>query len=206
MSKVEIKKELDASQAAILLVPNIEYDDLIVDMARQLAGKKICYVTLNKTYSALKELLKFNNVDMNNIVFIDGITRNVTNPADMDDCRFMDSQITVTDLSKNLATLLKQDFDYLVFDSITDLFTYQRKSSVEYFIQTLVNILEERNCRGVFFALKGFKSSNYDQFLEINQSATLQQKESLPFGGSDLFISRMTEGIAIIDLADEKPK
>jgi hypothetical protein len=206
MNKLEIKKELDTSQAAILLVPNIEYDDVIVDMARQLAGKKICYVTLNKTYSALKELLKFNNVDMNNIIFIDGITRNVKNPADMDDCRFMDSQITVTELSKNLAALLKQDFDYLVFDSITDLFTYQRKSSVEYFIQTLVNILEERNCRGVFFALKGFKSSNYDQFLEINQSATLQQKENLPFGGSDLFISRMTEGIAIIDLADERPK
>jgi hypothetical protein len=206
MSKLEIKKELDNNQAAILLVPNIEYDDVIVDMARQLAGKKICYVTLNKTYSALKELLKFNNVDMNNITFIDGITRNVKNPADMDDCCFMDSQITVADLSKNLAAVLRQDFDYLVFDSITDLFTYQRKSSVEYFIQTLVTILEERNCRGVFFALKGFKSSNYDQFLEINQSVTLQQKENLPFGGSDLFISRMTEGIAIIDLADDRPK
>lgn len=206
MSKIEIKKELDNNQAAILLVPNIEYDDVIVDMARQLSGKKICYVTLNKTYSALKELLKFNNIDINNIIFIDGITKNVKNPADLDDCHFMDSQITVTELSKNLSNLLRQDFDYLVFDSITDLFTYQGKSSVEYFIQTLVNILEERNCRGVFFALKGFRSSNYDQFLEINQSTTIQQKENLPFGGSDIFISRMTEGIAIIDLAEDKSK
>lgn len=206
MSKIEIKKELDNNQAAILLVPNIEYDDVIVDMARQLSGKKICYVTLNKTYSAIKELLELNHVDVKNIIFIDGITKNVKNIADIDDCHFVDSPVKVTELSKNLSTLLKQDFDYLVFDSITNLFTYQAKSSVEYFVQTLVSMLEERNCRGVFFALKRSKSDIYSPIIEIKQSDIFQQREDLPSEGLDLFASRMSEGIALIDIADDRSK
>lgn len=206
MSKIEIKKELDNNQAAILLVPNIEYDDVIVDMARQLSGKKICYVTLNKTYSALKELLKLNNVDVKNIIFIDGITKNVKNTADIDDCRFVDSPVMMSELSKNLSMLLKQDFDYLVFDSLTNLFTYQGKSSVEYFVQTLISMLEERGCRGIFFALKGSKSGVYNPIIEIKQSDILQQREDLPSEGLDIFTSRMSEGIAVIDLADGRSK
>ena len=204
MSRIEIEKELVDSQAAILLLPNSEYDDVIVEMIKQLSGKKICYVTLNKTYSALKELLKSNNVDVKNIIFIDGITRNVKNPADMDDCHFVDSPVTVAELSKNLSILLKRDFDYLVFDSLTNLFAYQGESSVEYFIQTLVNILEERGCRGLFFALKRSKSNNYNQLSEIIQSDIFRQKENRPLEGADVFTSRMTEGIAIIDMADDK--
>ena len=205
MSNIKIKKEIDDNQATILLVPNIDYDDVIVDMARQLSGKKICYVTLNKTYSALKELLKLNNVDVKNIIFIDGITRNVKNPADMDDCHFVDSPVTVADLSKNLSTLLRQDFDYLVFDSLSNLFTYQKKNSVEYFVQTLVSMLEERGCRGVFFALKGPKSSAYSPVIEIKPDI-LQQREDLPSEGLDIFTSRLSEGIAVIDLADDESK
>jgi hypothetical protein len=206
MSKIEIKKELDNNQAAILLVPNIEYDDVIVDMARQLAGKKICYVTLNKTYSAIKELLELNHVDVKNIIFIDGITKNVKNIADMEDCHFVDSPVKVTELSKNLSTLLKQDFDYLFLDSITNLFTYQGKSSVEYFVQTLVGMLEERGCRGVFFALKGSKSDVYSPIIEIKQSDIFQQRENLPSAGLDIFTSRLSEGIAVIDIVDDESK
>ena len=206
MNRIDIEKELDNSQAAILLLPNNEYDDVIVETTKQLSGKKICYVTLNKTYSAIKELLKINNVDAKNIIFIDGITRNVKNPPDTDDCHFVDSPVAVTELSKNLLILLKQNFDYLVFDSLTNLFAYQRENSVEYFIQTLVDILEERGCRGVFFALKGSKSNNYNQLLEISQSNIFREKENRPLEGANVFTSRMTEGIAIIDLADDESK
>ena len=206
MNKIEIKKELDNSQAAIVLVPNIEYDDVIVEMAKQLSGKKICYVTLNKTYDALKELLKFNNVDVKNIIFIDGITRNVKNSADIGDCHFVDSPVNVTELSKNLSALLKQDFDYLVFDSLTNLFTYQGKSSVEHFVQTLMNTLEERGCRGVFFALKKAKSDIYNPVIEIRKSDIFEQRDDLPSEGLDILDSRISEGIAIIDLMEDKPK
>lgn len=181
-------------------MPDINYNDIVTDVVKQLHDKKTCYVTLNKTYNALKELLKINNADRENIVFIDGITKNVKNPPDVDDCYFIDS-LTVTELSKNISALLKHDFDYLVFDSLTNLFAYQGKASVEYFIQTLVNILTEKNCKGVFFAVKESKSyDGYNPLMEIRQPSRSQEEKNLLLDRENMFTSRISDGMTIIDL------
>jgi len=207
MSKLEIKKELDNNQAAILILHSVNYNDVIVDVAKQLSDKKTCYVTFNKTYDALKELLKVNNVDTKNIVFIDGITKNVKDSADRDDCRFIDSTIAVTELTKNISELLKHDFHYLVFDSLTNLFIYRGGGAVEYFIQTLVNnILTERNCRGVFFALKESKAYVYNPLMEIKQPDASQQVKNPLLDWSDVFTSRLSDGMTIIDMGSNGSK
>ena len=38
----------------------------IIDIAKQLSDKKICYVTINKSYEAISSLLTKNNIKLNN--------------------------------------------------------------------------------------------------------------------------------------------
>jgi|TARA_B100001971_G_C18163931_1_gene523051 hypothetical protein len=55
---MDITKELSENQTVLLLMPSTEYNDVIVNMAKPLSAKSVCYVTLNKTYDSLKELFQ----------------------------------------------------------------------------------------------------------------------------------------------------
>src|SRR4030042_5177560 len=98
---IDIKKEEGSNPNKLLLVPGIRYDNIVVNVVKQLNDKKTCYITLNKTYDALIELLKTKSIDTEKFVFIDGITKNVRNISDMDNCFFIDPPSNLTDLSRN---------------------------------------------------------------------------------------------------------
>ena len=74
LQKLDIVKELAGNKTVLLLMPSLEYNDVIVKIAEELSGKSVCYVTLNKTYDSLKELFNKKKVDMSNIVFVDAIS------------------------------------------------------------------------------------------------------------------------------------
>ena len=54
----DIKEELGTNNSLLILTSGIDYNDIIIEVAKQLFDKKICYVTLNKTYEALVELFE----------------------------------------------------------------------------------------------------------------------------------------------------
>jgi|GEM_PF-939099 len=200
---LDIKKDERINPNTLLLVPGIKYDNIIVKIVKQLDDKKTCYITLNKTYDALVELLKTKNINTEKFVFIDGITKNVRNISNINNCYFVDPPSNLTDLSRNIYELLKNGFDYIVFDSITNLFTYQKENAIEYFLQNLINILEEINCRGVFFALKDRKPYLPSPLIKLDKFSLSQDEKRSLLEGSYMFTSRMTEGMTIFDVDEE---
>ncbi|MBW2965937.1 hypothetical protein KY342_02420, partial [Candidatus Woesearchaeota archaeon] len=68
---MDIKKELSSNQTILLIIGSLEYNDEIIRTIKQLSGKKICYITLNKTHNSLREIFKKAKVNMENLVFID---------------------------------------------------------------------------------------------------------------------------------------
>jgi hypothetical protein len=55
---LDIKNELEENKTVLLLMPSTEYNEDIVDTVKQLSEKKVCYITLNKTYDSLLEIFK----------------------------------------------------------------------------------------------------------------------------------------------------
>lgn len=152
---MDLKKELSEYQAMLLLMPSIEYNELIVRMAKQLSGESVCYVTLNKTYDSLRELFEKNKVDLKNMVFIDAISRTIKQtPEQTEGCFFVSSPGALTEISLVVSTHLKHNFRYLVFDSLTNLLVYEKKAPVARFVSSLVNKIKESKTRAVFYALK----------------------------------------------------
>jgi hypothetical protein len=139
-----------------MIIPSEKYNEIVLEIPRQLCGKKICYITLNKTYNALKELLENeNNEILNNMVFIDAITKSFGKAENTDDCFFVSSPQALTELSIVIYEFMKYKFDYIIFDSLTTLLIYQKtEESVIKFIYNMANKIKTIGSKGIFYVLK----------------------------------------------------
>ena len=149
-----IKKELSSNKTVLLIMPGIDYNEIIVNNLKQLSGKSVCYVTLNKTHSSLVELFKKNKIDTKNIVFIDTISKTIKSvPDQTQGCYYCSSPGALTEISVTISKFLKHNFEYLIFDSLTNLLIYQQKDPVAQFLSNLANKIRDSNTKAVFYVL-----------------------------------------------------
>ena len=155
MAKAQIMEELDSNQTVLLLIPSAEYSEVTIDTIKELSNKKVCYVTLNKTHDSLKELFKKHGANVKNIFFIDGISKTFkSTPAKEEDTVFVSSPGALTELSIAITNKLKEGFDYIIFDSLTNLLIYEKKAPVAKFVSGIVNKIKASNTKAVLYALK----------------------------------------------------
>ena len=152
---MDIEKELSQNQTILLIMSSEKYNSLIVDIVKQLPGKSICYITLNKTYDSLRELFKKKGIKVDNIFFIDAISKTIKKTSDQtDSCYFVDSPSALTEISLVISKFLKHNFEYLIFDSLTNLMVYSKKAPVAVFVSSIVNKIKETKTNAAFYALK----------------------------------------------------
>ena len=155
MNKIPILENKLNSPSTLLIIPSYEYNNVISEIPKKLSNKKICYITLNKTYNALKEKFE-NNPDINtkNIVFIDAITKSIGKVENKEDCYFISSPQALTEISIVLSEFLNYKFDYVILDSLTTLLIYQKaEEPVIKFTSNIVNKIKESGAKGIFYVL-----------------------------------------------------
>jgi len=151
---MNIKKELGSNQTILLIMSSLNYNSDIVNIVKELSDKNLVYVTLNKTKDSLIELFKKNKINTENIVFIDAISKTIkTVPDQSEGVYFVSSPGAMTELSLVISKFIKHDFDYLIFDSLTNLLVYESKAPVSKFVSTLVNKIKQSKTKAVFYAL-----------------------------------------------------
>lgn len=150
---MDIKKELASNQTILLLMPGTEYNEIIIDVLKKLSGN-ICYVTLNKTTDSLRELFKKKKIKTDNIVFIDAISKTIKNVPDQGEgVYYVSSPGAMTELSLTIEKFIRHKFDYMIFDSLTNLLIYESKAPVSKFVSNLVNKIKQGDTKAVFYAL-----------------------------------------------------
>jgi hypothetical protein len=154
LGNIEIRKEIQENRSLLITFPRVDYDTIVLDTISQLKSEKICYLTLNKTYEAMKDLLRTRIPKIKNIIFIDGITRTVIETKNKKDCYFVSSPGALGEILKVLESL---SFRYLIFDSLTDLFTYREIEEVERFVKNVTDILVRKEEKGIFYAVTRYK-------------------------------------------------
>ncbi len=151
---ISIKKELDSSQTILLLMSGIEYNKTMVKVVKELSGKSVCYVTSNKTFDSLKETFKKNKVEFKDMVFIDSISKSLKKvPDSADQVYYVSNPGALTELSVVIGKFLRHDFDYLIFDSVTNLNIYNKTPVCIKFINSLVNKIKRSKTKAVFYAV-----------------------------------------------------
>ena len=151
---MEIKQELKKNKTLLLVMPSTDYNNIIIDMMRKISGHSVCYVTLNKTFSSLKELFEKNKINTDSILFIDAISKTIKSEPDQTrGCYFCSSPGALTEISVSISRILNHKFEYLIFDSLTNLLIYQKKEPVAHFLSALANKIRESDTKAVFYAL-----------------------------------------------------
>jgi archaellum biogenesis ATPase FlaH len=173
VTKIPLQHDLFNTQSTLILIPSNKYNEIIATVPQQISGSKICYITLNKTYNALIDLFGNNpNIDLNNFIFIDGITKSIGKVENQDNCYYVSSPQALTELSIVVAEFLKYQFDYVIVDSLTTLLIYQKsEEAVLKFLSNLVHKIKESGSRGIFYALN---ISNHN--LLIQESSMITDK------------------------------
>jgi len=122
---------------------------------RQLSKEKICYITMNKTYLAVKEDLAKDGVDAKNIVFVDAISKTIKQVKDRidDSCICVSSPAALTEISLAIAEFMRRGYNHIIFDSLNDLMIYEKKAPVTQFVLSMVNKLREADAYGMFYAV-----------------------------------------------------
>jgi KaiC/GvpD/RAD55 family RecA-like ATPase len=158
---MDLSKELIENKTVLAIVPSEKYSATITSLTKTLSKKKVCYVTLNKTFESLKEEFKKKNVKIDNLVFIDAISKTIKDvPDQTTGCYFASSPGDLTGISLLITKFLNHEFDYIIFDSLTNLIVYQQKAPVARFVQVLTNKIRESKTRAVFFAVSVKEQQN----------------------------------------------
>lgn len=145
--------ELKENKTIMVIMPAVDYNPLTIGFMKKLKGN-IGYVTLNKTFDSLKETFKKQNIDTKNILFIDAISKTIKKvPDQTDGCYFVSSPGSLTEIAIAVDRLLRHNFDYIIFDSLTNLLVYEKKAPVAKFVSSLVNKIRASNTRAMFYAI-----------------------------------------------------
>jgi hypothetical protein len=146
-------QEFKENKTIVVIMPPENYNSLIIGYLKKLKGS-IGYVTLNKTFDSLKETFEKNNINTKNIFFIDAISKTIKKvPEQTAGCYFVSSPGALTEISIAVDKILKNNFDYLIFDSLTNLLVYEKKAPVAKFVSSLVNKIRESKTKAIFYAI-----------------------------------------------------
>lgn len=129
--------------AYLFVVPAQEYFKAIVKILKEdVKVDNTVYVTTNKPYRYLMNLLKEEKIKTDNIFFIDCISNQVSEPVeDAKNCVFIESPQNVTSIgiALNEAVKLLPGKKTVLFDSLSTLLLYNNEDLVGRFSNFVVN-------------------------------------------------------------------
>jgi len=156
---LDLNSEIKKGQIVVLIIPNEEYTQKIVDVAKYFADnyKATCYTSLNKLYDALTNSLKEVKVDISKFLFIDAITKSANpNAQEAPNSIFVSSSSALTELSIAINKALDSgQIEGFLFDSLSTLLIYNKSDVVCKFVHTIINKIKASNTTAIFTALEG---------------------------------------------------
>ncbi len=144
---------LAEDQTILLLVPGTQYNPLTENIAKQLSGKKVAYISLNKTFPAIKEEFEKLKINITNFLFVDAISKTIRQVEDSPQCIYVSSPAALTKIAIAISEMLAKGVDYLIFDSLTNLIIYQEKAPVAKFLSNTTTKIKTTKTKALFYAL-----------------------------------------------------
>lgn len=152
---IDILKALKTNQTILGIIKSENYNNILERVPKLLGTKgSVCYITTNKTFESLNEFFRKKKVNTENIIFIDAISKSFKSAPDQSDSvYYISSPGALTELSLTISKFLRHDFDFIIFDTITNLMVYNKEDAVEKFLRSLIDKIKETKTKAVFFAL-----------------------------------------------------
>ncbi|MCK5660651.1 MAG: hypothetical protein KAH86_04765 [Methanosarcinales archaeon] len=154
-------KNFNKPGVILALTSAANYNRANVELLRYLIHHKKepgVYITLNKPYTNVKNVLVEEGIDTRMILFIDAITKPSGGDAvDTGECYYIDDLKNLSDMALVIdEALLAIPFDkkFLFFDTLSTLVLYNNTGSVAQFIHFLSGKIRRWNLDAIFLSLE----------------------------------------------------
>jgi len=168
--------EFKKGEVILLIVSAKKYLEVSLDVLKHYcnAQKSSCvYVSVNKTYSNLMNLIKKKSINSDKLFVIDAITPHSAEPKDAENAIFIGNPRALTDISISATSAinnLPKGERVLFFDSLSTLLVYNDAGTVTKFSHFLINKMKEWKISGVIISLEketdAKLSSQLSQFVD----------------------------------------
>ena len=151
-----IQKELVDNDIILSIFAKSYYNESIYEVLSELKGKKICYVSLNKTAENLENTFKFHRLPTNKMFFIDTVSRGIGKNSERSNTLYVSSPAALTELSIAITESLRLGkFDVVLFDSLSTLNIYRMENSAaQRFTSSVINKIKSSKKQGIFTCLE----------------------------------------------------
>jgi hypothetical protein len=150
---MDILNQFKTNKVVLLLMPSVDYISISTNVIRSLSNYKVGYITLNKTCESLQETFAKKRIKLKDAIYIDAISQTIKQPAKIDRCHFVSSPRQLKSIGSAMVKLMNHKFDYIIFDSLTNLSVYKRKDTIAKFITVMANKAKESNTKLLFYGV-----------------------------------------------------
>ncbi|MBL7056637.1 hypothetical protein ISS07_07015 [Candidatus Woesearchaeota archaeon] len=162
---MSLKKAVYKNNVILLVVPNKDYNKIILRQIKSLKGKKVCYVTTNKGHNALVSSFEKNNINVKDFFFIDCVTASITKPKIVPpNCKLISSPKALTELSIAVNKYIELHAPLIFIDSLSNLLVYHKPRALINFVHNLAN--KVRECSPVVIVLTIAKEDKKSDFFK----------------------------------------
>ncbi len=123
----------------LLLIPSAKYSPLICKYLKKMNVSSAGYITVNKSYDVVQELLKKFKINTKNFFFIDCVTKTITVPSKVSNCFFVSSPLALTEMSLAIKKLTNVSTQTIVVDSLSNLLVYHQPKHLAGFVYDLID-------------------------------------------------------------------
>lgn len=167
----------------ILLIPDTSYSESLTGVVRYVTEKteRLCYVSLNKPYSSLRESFRNQSIRTERIFFIDAASKKSGTSDDKEPVVFVSSPRALTEMGITIKKIIDAArIESIIFDSISTLLVYEKPPTILKFVHSMTSEFRSKNISS-FFTLVKDKASE-EMLKDLNMFAD----EVIDFGkGSD---------------------
>ena len=154
--RYKTKKEMVKAVLKILKAENY-FRDILEILKKETKTKRVIYVTTNKPYSHISNLLKENKISENNLFFIDCISKKVLPKIEeTTNCIYLESPQLLTGISIAINESIKgiKGEKILLLDSLSVLMLYNNMETVSKFSNFLINKMRLYSVDTIILALE----------------------------------------------------
>ena len=88
---------------------------------RRFKSKKVCYVTLNKSCGAMRDIFGKGKLSPDRVYYIDGISYSIGSPKAVKGCTYVKTPYDLDPIAKEIKKAIKAGASVVVFDSLSNL-------------------------------------------------------------------------------------
>jgi KaiC/GvpD/RAD55 family RecA-like ATPase len=141
----------------LVVVPNKTYTKGVLDVTKQVSTiGPLIYVTLNQMADVLLKYYKKSEINVDNVLFIDVITKTIESKInELPNVVYVENLSSLTKLSLAICNSMKtKKFDFLVFDSVSTLMLQKDRINVNKMIRHVISFAKSNNVKVLFIALE----------------------------------------------------